>query len=75
MVSLYLDGNLSTKLGLQRLLKAVEEYNFSLIDLTVDENVLTMEEVDILVEVIDRNQEFKDKNEKPKPKKVPKRKI
>eukprot|EP01080_Neovahlkampfia_damariscottae_P004608 gene4608-7990_t len=73
--TLHLDGNLSTKLGLTRLLKAVEEYNFTIIDLTVDENVLTMEEVDILVDVIDRNQELKEKGEKPEPKNIPKRKI
>jgi hypothetical protein len=65
---------LSTKLGLTRLLKSIEKYNFSLLELTIDEKVLSMEEVDILVEVLDRNEDHKKNGDKPTAEKVPKRK-
>jgi hypothetical protein len=65
---------LSTKLGLTRLLKSIEKYNFTLLELTVDEKVLSMEEVDILVEVLDRNEDHKKNGDKPKPENIPKRK-
>jgi hypothetical protein len=64
---LKMDGNLSTKIGLKRLIKSVKKYNNTLIDLQVDETILTMEEVDILMEVMERNEEYKKNGNIPEP--------